>query len=244
MKQNTVDHYARDSTLYTIDPRVKIFSIFFYIIIVAFLRDTLLLTIALGYILCLIAISSVPFTHVLKTYEFSVPFIFFASLTIYFSAGFFSSLVMFMRISTCVLSLLFLITITPFFDMLRAMQHLKVPNIFVSLFLFIYRYFFVIDDERHRMTLARKARGLQSKTHLFHRRTMQTISFTAAMILVRSYERGKRIFDGLLSRHYTGELKTLTPLCITRKDYIFFVSICSFSILLLYAHWRTIIWSL
>jgi cobalt/nickel transport system permease protein len=244
MKQNTVDHYARGSTFLAIDPRIKIVCILLYIIIVAFLRDITLLTIGFCYTLSLIGISGVPFPHVMKTYGFSLPFIFFAALTMYISAGFLSSIAMFIRISTCVLSLLFLITCTPFFDMLRALKQFRIPKIFLSLFLFMYRYFFVIDDERHRMTLARKARGMQSKTHLFHRRTMQTISFTAGMILVRSYERGKRIFDGLLSRHYTGEIKTLTPFRITKKDYVFFISLCSFSILLLYTQWRTTQWIL
>jgi cobalt/nickel transport system permease protein len=139
-----------------------------------------------------------------------------------------------------VLALIILSSTTPFFDLLKGFQRLKVPKIFIILLMFTYRYFFVFIEELHRMKLARKSKGFHGGKHLFDKQGMKTISFTAGMVLVRAYQRGVRIYDSLMARGYTGEIKTLTELKFKNIDYSFCLIFVSISIILFYYDWIVI----
>jgi cobalt/nickel transport system permease protein len=241
MIHTSIDQYASRSSFYYLDPRAKILAFTFFIIIVSFLKELFTLLIAIFYINLLIFISWIPPLHIMKRYSIAVPFILFASLTIYFTSGILLSISMFIRISTCVLALILLTSIILFFDTLKALRTFKLPEIFLSLLLFTYRYFFVILDELNRMTLARKSRGQRKGKHIFDRKGMQPISFTAGLVLVRAYERGNRMFTALLSRGYDGKIKTLTQLHFKPSDYIFCVCLSSFSILLFCIDWKIVL---
>jgi cobalt/nickel transport system permease protein len=141
---------------------------------------------------------------------------------------------MFLRISTCVLLLIILSSSTPFFDLLKASQRLKVPKLFLTLLMFLYRYLFVFTEEYQRMKMARKARGFKGGRHLLDRKAMHTISSTAGMLLVRAYNRGTNIYDALVSRGYDGEIKTLTKFRFRSLDYTFSANIILFSFFLLW----------
>ena len=148
---------------------------------------------------------------------------------------------MFIRISTCVLALLLISCTTPFFDILKGLQSLKMPGIFVILLMFTYRYFFVFVEESHRMKLARKSKGFSGGKHLFDRDGMKTISYTAGMILIRAYKRGIHIYDALLSRGFNGRIKSLTQLKITILDIIFFMVFITTGGLFFYFDWLVIV---
>jgi cobalt/nickel transport system permease protein len=240
MRLNPVDKYAKKSNFCHIDPRAKLVGIIVFVVTVAILQDALTLVLSLIFIVSILAISNVPAHHIIKRYIVALPFIIFAAVAIYISHNYISSLSIFLRISSCVLGLIVLSSTTPFFDLLKGMQKLKIPNIFVVMLMFTYRYFFVFIDEMERMKLARKARGFHGGKHLFEKHGMKTISYTAGMVLVRAYERGVRIYDALLARGYEGKMKTLNPLRTTRVDFGFCFIFVLISIFLIYYDW--IVW--
>ena len=90
------------------------------------------------------------------------------------------------------------------------------------------------------MRLARKARGFRGGKHLFDKRNMRTISFTAGMILIRAYKRGVRIYDALLIRGYDGKIKTLRPLRFTFNDFGFCLVFVLMSVMLIYYDWMVV----
>ncbi|MCK5559708.1 MAG: hypothetical protein KAJ51_03910, partial [Thermoplasmata archaeon] len=139
-----------------------------------------------------------------------------------------------------VLALILLSSTTPFFNLLKGLQKLKVPEIFIILLMFTYRYFFVFIEELHRMKLARKSKGFRGGRHLLDKRGMKTISFTAGMVLIRAYQRGVRIYDALLIRGYDGTLRTLRPLKFKAWDFGFCTVFICISILLFYYDWMVI----
>jgi cobalt/nickel transport system permease protein len=240
MQHSTIDQHANESTFKPFDPRAKIIAIIFFVVIIAVLRDFITLFFGLIFILSVQLFSKVPARHYIKRYSLAFPFIIFAALTLYFVNSMIASISMFIRISTCVLALIILSSTTPFFDLLKGFQRLKVPKIFIILLMFTYRYFFVFIEELHRMKLARKSKGFQGGKHLFDKQGMKTISFTAGMVLVRAYQRGVRIYDSLMARGYTGEIKTLTELKFKNIDYSFFLIFISISIILFYYDWIVI----
>lgn len=241
MRHSNIDQYARESNFYHFDSRVKIIGILFFVIFVALLRDFIPLIIAFSFIILIILISNVPGSHIFKRYLLTLPFIIFASLTVLFTNNLIMFFSMYLRISTCVLALIVLSCTTPFFDLLKGLQSLKLPGIFIVLLMFTYRYFFVFIEELHRMRQARVARGFTGGKHLLDKWSMKTISYTAGMLLIRAYNRGVRIYDSLLVRGFDGKIRTLTPFKITGLDLIFGLILIFMGIYLLYYDWLVII---
>jgi len=238
-----MDAYAEGSRFRIFDSRAKVLSLIFFIVIVALLRELSILVPALAFILMLLVISGLPAVHVTKRYLLAAPFALLGSLSVYLSAGVLPSIAMFIRISTCVLALILLTGATPFFDLLKGLQGMRVPRLFVTLLLFTYRYLFVISGEMARMSLARRARGARRGRHLLDRTVMRSISSSAGMTLVRAYERGKRMHDALVSRGFDGEVRTLTPLGFGAADYAIVLLLISFSLFLLSMEWGLIRWA-
>lgn len=237
MNLGSVDRRAGVSALGGLDPRCKLVALLAFVVIVALLRDLTILLFALAYVLALLMISGVPARHLAGRFALAVPFALLGALSVYLSSGIGAAVAMFVRISTCVLAILLLSGTTPFFDMLKGLQRLRVPRIFVNLLLFTYRYLFVISDEMGRMSVARKARGARRGRSLLDRAAMKNVSFTAGMVLVRAHERGVRMHDALRSRGFDGEIRTLTKFHAGALEAVFAVKVLAFSALLVCAEW-------
>lgn len=240
MRHTTIDHYAAESSFYRFDPRIKISVIIFFIVVVALLSGVLPLFIALSCVISLHIISRIPIVHILKRYTIALPFILFASASLVIYGDLTSSLILFLRITTCVLFLILLSSTTPFFDLLLASQRLKVPKLMVTLSMFVYRYLFVFTDEYHRMKLARSARSYSNGRHVLDKRSMRIVSNTAGMLLVRAYERGVRIYDALIARGYDGNIRTLTKMKIKGFDCVFALNLILFASFILLIDWMVI----
>jgi cobalt/nickel transport system permease protein len=237
-----IDKYARTSRFYTFDPRVKLASTILFVIAVALLRDIAVLFWALLFIILLIEVSGVPLVHMAENYAIAFPFIAFASLTMFLTSGPESALAIAMRITTSVLALLLMIATTPFFDTLRALRWFKVPPLICNLVMFTYRFIFVLLDEMGRMRLARKSRGFTGGRSLFDKEAFKTISYTIGMVFVRSNVRAGRIYDALLSRGYSGEIKTLTLLKVKARDAAMGLLYVSLSIFLIASQQGVVPW--
>jgi cobalt/nickel transport system permease protein len=241
MRHSNIDQYARDSNYFIFDSRIKIIAILIFVIFVALLRDLITLIVAFCFVISFIAISGVPGRHIFKRYLLALPFIIFASLAVLFTNNIELVFSMYFRISSCVLALIILSCTTPFFDLLKGLQSLKLPGIFIVLLMFTYRYFFVFIEELHRMRQARIARGFTGGRHLFDKRSMRTISYTAGMLLIRAYQRGVRIYDSLLVRGFDGKIRTLTPFKINELDMGFGLVLIFMGITLFYFDWLVIV---
>jgi len=98
-----------------------------------------------------------------------------------------------------------------------ALQHLKVPRLFVQMLLFTYRYIFVFVAELRRRETAMKARGFVPQGNL---QTLRTYGNFVGTLLVRSFERTDRIYKAMLSKGYEGEYRTLTSFTATGLDWL------------------------
>lgn len=213
-----IDVHARRSRLIAFDPRVKLAATLSFIVVLAFMRQPLPLWIGLTFAVVLLEVSGIPMSHYARAYAMAFPFILFASLTLLFTSSWTSALMMGMRISASVLALLLMVSTTPFFDTLRALRWYKVPALMCNLMMFTYRFIFVLMDELERMSLARKARGFSGGRSLLDRNAFKTISNTIGMVFVRANHRAGHIYDALLARGYTGEVRTLSVLKARPRD--------------------------
>lgn len=121
---------------------------------------------------------------------------------------------------------------TQFPDLIHALEHLRVPRVLTTIIAFLYRYLYVLTDEVFRMQRARQSRsaGNPDTTHggpLFWR--IKVTGGMAGQLLLRSYERADRIYNAMLSRGYTGYIRTLHPHTLKSSDWL--TLLFSFSII-------------
>lgn len=117
-----------------------------------------------------------------------------------------------------------LVATTPFPDLIHAFEHLRVPAILTTIIAFLYRYLFVLTDEVMRLTRARQARsaavpGQRSGRNVIWR--ARTAGNMTGQLFLRSYERSDRIYNAMLARGYTGQLRTLTPHVMHSRDWLY-----------------------
>lgn len=222
--QDEVDRFAKESRFSGFDPRMKLGCVIAFVWVVAFMRDLTALWVALTFILVMIELSGVPLRHVGRSYLLAFPFILFAALAMLLTAGAESALTMGMRISASVLALLLLISTTPFFETMRALRWYHVPTLLCNLILFTYRFIWVLIAEMGQMRLARKARGFSGGSSLLDKHAFTTITNTIGMVFVRAHARAVHIYDALLARGYTGEVRSLVHLRFRGRDLAWMVT--------------------
>lgn len=244
MSHTEIDMFAKRSFLYSFDPRVKLLCTIIFVVIVAVLRTLEAVMVAGIFILLLAAVSRVPVKHLAYNFALALPFILFAALTMLFTKGWENSLLIGLRISVCVLTLLLLVTTTPFFKTLQALRYFRIPRIISNLLLFTYRFIFLLLDEAERMSMARKARGFTGGRNLLDKRAFQTIAATIGMTFVRSNARATNIYDALLSRGYNGEMRTLDRPKVKARDAALALSFTVASLLVISSELGVLGWTL
>jgi cobalt/nickel transport system permease protein len=85
---------------------------------------------------------------------------------------------------------------------LRGFERLHLPRALTQTASFMIRYFDVIADEMRRMRIGRQARGYDPRW-IWQARA---VAASAGSLFIRSYERGERVYQAMLSRGYTGSL--------------------------------------
>jgi cobalt/nickel transport system permease protein len=115
---------------------------------------------------------------------------------------------------------LLLTATTHFLDVLRALQALHMPKIIVALMSFMYRYLFILVEEAQRLLRARDCRsaaltGSGGGSVLWR---AQVTGRLVGTLFLRSFERSERIYVAMLSRGYSGELRSLRAQALARRD--------------------------
>jgi cobalt/nickel transport system permease protein len=127
-----------------------------------------------------------------------------------------------------------LVATTQFPDLIHSFEHLRVPRVLTTIIAFLYRYLFILTNEVFRLLRARDARsaglpGVKRGGSILWR--TKVIGSMTGQLFLRSYERSDRIYSAMISRGYTGHIRTLNPHEMNRLDW--FIMIISFFILLL-----------
>jgi len=105
-----------------------------------------------------------------------------------------------------------LIYTTHCLDIMRALRSLGVPLVRSAIILLMYRYMFVLVEETQCMIRAREARSAEIDAHKAGRSVWWRAQVTGRMIgtlFLRTYERSERIYNAMLARGYTGEIRVL-----------------------------------
>ena len=100
------------------------------------------------------------------------------------------------RANLCLLVTLLLSQTTPATEMLRVLQRLRVPWLFITTLTLMHRYLFVLADEAERMRRARASRTFSPQRH-FQWHALATV---VGQLFVRASERAERIYDAMCAR--------------------------------------------
>lgn len=153
--------------------------------------------------------------------------------------GIFLALLITLKSNAIILVNLTLLASMRILTLAQAMQSLKMPNKLVQILFFSLRYFQVIHQEYHRLQEAMRARGFRPKTS-WH--TYRTYGYLLSMLLVRSLNRGQRVYEAMLCRGFNGQIKTLqhfpSVTALPRANLIFLVLSLITSTLAIIAQWK------
>jgi cobalt/nickel transport system permease protein len=239
MRHSFLDRYRHGTSLvHRLDPRLKLLATLAFVLVVTttppgnWLAFTLLAVLAIGAVL----VAEVPLVDGLKRSAVALPFAGMVAISLPFAAGgevvwswsFLNwtltvtneGLVLFaMVVVKAWLSIMasgLLVVSTPFPDLLKAMRSLHVPVVLTATISFMYRYLFVLVDEAMRLQIARAARAAGPGRAMWWR--ARVLGGMIGSLFIRSYERSERIFAAMLSRGFSGEVRTLTRLTWQARD--------------------------
>lgn len=202
----------------------------FVLLVVCLPREAhALRTVTLAVAVGVVAATRVPLRHVLARLVVETPVVVFALLLPFLATGpqrtlgpltvsrdgFDAGLALLVTATTGVLMALAFATTTSSRDLVRALQHLRVPDRLVQILAFMVRYLGVVASQSQRMRIARDSRGFRPRSL----GSWPVLASSAGALFIRSYERGERVHLAMLARGYTGRMPVTDPLQATSRDW-------------------------
>lgn len=115
-----------------------------------------------------------------------------------------------------------------------ALRAMHVSHKLSFLFLFSWRYLSVMSKELSLMLRAAKARAFEPQNSLT---TYKTVAFMVGMLIIRAYERSKRIQWAMEARGFDGRYHSLRVFRLEGKDILFLLFSLLTSMFLGYLQW-------
>jgi cobalt/nickel transport system permease protein len=118
-----------------------------------------------------------------------------------------------LRFAVCSSAALALVGVTSLPGLLRALRQLGTPAPLTAQLALLYRYLFLLADEGERLSAARRLRD--------PRRRLPTFSTARALLsslLVRTLDRGDRVYQCMAVRGFTGEFPALSKASFRAAD--------------------------
>lgn len=112
-------------------------------------------------------------------------------------------------------SALLLISTTSFPGICHALRKLRIPEIFISQLLFLYRYIFVLIEETLRMVRARDLRSFGKRGQ-----GMKVFINLIGTLFMRTIERADRIYHAMLSRGFSGTIYYVKSDRLRKADFV------------------------
>jgi cobalt/nickel transport system permease protein len=226
--------------LQLLDPRVKIISLLGLIIIINLSKTIPALAVFSGYVLFLSVCSRVPIVRYL--WRVSILAIIFTGIVvlpsifnivkpgeplwriskyIYItSPGFYGACLLVLRSFGSISVVYLLASTTKWVQILKSLRILKIPAPFMAILEMTHRYIFLGLESASNLFIARKSRSLGKSTGKEGRRF---VAVTMGNLFIRTTVLGNEVYQAMLSRGYTGEIRMITRFQIRRADYLWLV---------------------
>jgi cobalt/nickel transport system permease protein len=120
--------------------------------------------------------------------------------------------------NTIVIACIALLSTCSVFKLVHALHYLYVPDKLVQIFFFSYRYIHVINLEYIRLTNAMKLRCFIPRNNLH---TYKSFAYLIGMLILKSYERSRRIYNAMLCRGFKRKFYILERCELHALDWLF-----------------------
>ncbi len=223
------------SRISRVDPRFRIVLAAGFSLVVALSRSMDVQWMALGIALVLYGGAGLPLRPLVRRLLVVNGFIFFLWLVLPFSVpgpvlfslgpldatlpGITHSLHITLKANAILMASITLVATMSVAVLGNALQALGVPSKVCQLLLMTYRYIFVFEEESKRLRRAAALRGFVPSTSLH---TYRTYAYMVGMILVRAFERARRVQDAMVCRGFKGRFYCLTASSPAGGDRLFF----------------------
>ncbi|MFH1136263.1 MAG: cobalt ECF transporter T component CbiQ [Pseudomonadota bacterium] len=137
-----------------------------------------------------------------------------------------------------ILAAIALLATQTFFTFIHALRHLHLPDKLIHLFFFTFRYFQVIHQEYLKLRAAMKVRCFSPRTDLH---TYRSLAYLVGMVLVKSFDRGERVFQAMLCRGYDGRFWVLDHFQLKKADLAFLGLMNLFTFFLALGQWTNLL---
>lgn len=226
-----------------LDPRSQLVGLLAFVISVVSISTGDFFRLSMHFLLLciIIALARIPISFLLSKCLVLFPFVFLVAAFIpflregrplvEFDLSFFKlkiteeGLLVFFTVSfKAFLSFLALTTIMktyPFPQLLKALEQLKLPRIFIVMLSIFYRYLLILFEEGQRMILARDIRYFGGR----YWEQPRILGNIVGSVFIRAYERAERVYGAMLMRGYQGRVLTLQESKATYKDLIYLLFI-------------------
>jgi len=222
----------QDTTLHKIDPRAKLItSLFFILMVVSFGKyEISMLVPFIFFPVYLLTSGNIPLLYIFKKVLYVSPFaimigvfnpVFDRGVMLHLgnagiSGGWISFISIMMRFGLTVSTALALIACTGFNNICFALNRLGAPKIFAVQLLFLYRYIFVLAEEAARMIRARNLRSFDGKG-----KGIKTYGPLLGNLLLRTVNRAERIHMAMICRGFDGNIRIMNRYNFGLKEFVF-----------------------
>jgi cobalt/nickel transport system permease protein len=234
----TEEHARKDGWLQRLDPRAKL-GMFLVTVLAASFSTSLGVLAGLYALVLLAALASrVPFEFFVKRVWVGIPF--FAGVVIIPSVFFgpaphlvdlpigsvhlrvslpalFGACVFVARVGVSVSLAVLLVLTTPWADLLKSLQAVRVPQVFILLLSMTYRYIFLFFRTANGMFEARKSRMVGRTAGGEQRRW---ITSSMMNLMSRSFKMSNDVYAAMLARGFTGQVRSYTQYRMTTPDWL------------------------
>lgn len=206
MKHAFIDTYAGLNTpLHNLNPKLKIIFLIVFLLCIVLTPITYKLWFLFYglFSVILICLSKIPLSFILERLANVIPFIILVSLSALFRKQgyvFFAACVLKTTLAT--LLTLLVSSTTRFTKILEALKKLGLPELFIYLLSFMYRYSFLLEDQFLRTQRAYASRSVTKQGGLAK---VKILSNILGNIFIRTYERAERVYLAMCARGYSNE---------------------------------------
>lgn len=233
----TEEQARKPGWLQQVDPRAKL-GMFLALILAASLSSSLLVLVPLYLVTLAGAVASqVPLAFFVKRVWLGIPF--FAGVvilpSIFFTLGpslftiplgplhlavsvpgLIGAVIFMARVGVCVSLAVLLVLSTPWADVLKSLQAVGVPQVFVLLLSMTYRYIFLFLHTANGLFEARKSRTVGRTSGSEHRRWL---SGSLGTLMSRSFKMSNEVYAAMSARGFTGQIHTYSAYQMTPTDW-------------------------
>lgn len=213
---------SKDSPIHNLDGRIKLISTVLIIVISAFSSNIFIPIVLEIFLLIVISVAKLSYINSFKRIAMLLPFggaiiifqpfvqpgnvIWSYSWMTVTDVGINWAILLIFRIITSLTSIVILSSTSPMQQIVASLRRLKMPKDLAMILSIMVRFLFMFIDELAAIRRSQKSRNFHINSKLTpYKWRVKQVGYTIAMMFVKSYEQGERVYKSMISRGFSDE---------------------------------------